>query len=87
MPACGIPDNGGHGAVFREPGPIVKNVSKSTGGRELPGRRYKIAAIERLRLEDRDDLVGTGIDDHDLLTNQNVVVTAPFRIDDDDLLR
>jgi len=85
MPACGIPDNGGHGAVFREPGPIVKNVSKNFGDRELPGRRF--AAIERLRLEDRDDLVGTGIDDNDLLTNQNVVVPAPFRVDDDDLLR
>jgi len=87
MPACGIPDNGGPGSDVPGTGTNCEKCFKKFGGRELPGRRYKIAAIERLSLEDRDDLVGTWIDDHDLLTNQNVVVPAPFRIDDDDLLR
>ena len=86
MPACGISNNEGRGAVFPEPASIVKNF-KNVGGREVPGRRYKIAALESLRLDDCNNLVGARIDDHNLLTNQNVVVAAPFRIDDDDLLR
>ncbi len=57
-----------------------------SSGREVPGRRYKIAA-ERLRLEDSDNLVRAWINDHDLVTDQNVVVTAPLRINHDDLLR
>src|SRR5262245_41334995 len=51
----------------------------------VPGRRYKIAAIERLRLDDRDNLMGAWIDDHDLLTNQDIVVATPLRINHDDL--
>ena len=89
MPACGIRNNGARGAVFPEPASIVKNIFKNrrNGGRGVPGRRYKIAALESLRLDDCNNLVGARIDDHNLLTNQNVVVAAPFRIDDDDLLR
>src|SRR6516162_5744692 len=52
----------------------------------VPGRRYRIATIEGLRLDDSDNLMGAWIDDHDLLTNQDVVVATPLRIDHDDLL-
>jgi len=85
MPSCGISDNEGSGTVFPEPAAIVKNVSKMSAA-GVPGRRYKIAADERLRLDDGDNLVGAWIDDHDLLTNQDVVVATPFRINHDDLL-
>ena len=87
MPACGISNNEGQGSGVPGTGINYEKYFKNVGGREVPGRRYKIAALESLRLDDCNNLVGARIDDHNLLTNQNVVVAAPFRIDDDDLLR
>ena len=85
MPAFGNSDNQGNGTVFPEPGAIVRNVSKmSAAGSSRPP--VQDCRLERLRLDDSDDLVGAWIDDHDLLTNQNVVVTTPFWINHDDLL-
>lgn len=83
MPACGIRDNGSRGIVFPEPGPV----SKKRSGREVPGRRLQIVAIKQLRFDDSDDLMRSWINDHDLLTHQDVVITAPLRIDHDHLLR
>src|SRR5579883_1465485 len=40
-----------------------------------------------LHVENGDDLVGIGIDDHDLLANQDEVVAAPLGIDIDNLRR
>ena len=87
MPACGISNNEGQGSGVPGTGVNCEKYFKNVGGREVPGRRYKIAALERLRLDDCDNLVRARIDDHDLLTDQNVVIATPFRIDDDDLLR
>ena len=55
---------------------------KQTAGK-VPGRRLKIIVFENLRLDDCDDLMRTRIDDHDLITHENVVVAAPIRIDRD----
>src|SRR5262245_13590576 len=52
-----------------------------------PGRRHTVIAIEKLRLNDSDNLVRAWINDHDLVTHQDVIISTPFRIDDDHLLR
>ena len=87
MPACGISNNEGQGSGVPGTGVNCEKYFKNVGGREVPGRRDKICARESLRHDDCNNLVGARIDDNNLLTNQNVVVATPFRIDDDDLLR
>src|SRR5262249_33756093 len=85
MPACGISDNEGSRSVFPEPAAIVKNVSKmSAAGSSRPP--VQDCRVERLRLDDRYNLMRAGIDDHDLLADQDVVIATPFRIDHEDLL-
>ena len=85
MPACGIWTTEAAKGRSRTSGNCEK-CFKNVGGREFPAAGTRLPP-ERLRLDDGDDLVGAWIDDHDLLTNQNVVVTTPLRINHEDLLR
>ena len=87
MPACGISNNEGQGSGVPGTGINCEKYFKNVGGREGSGRRDKNSARESLSHKYLKKKVGARIDDHNLLTNQNVVVAAPFRIDDDDLLR
>src|SRR4029453_17264170 len=52
-----------------------------------PGRRHTVIATERLRLNDSDNLVRARINDYDLITHQDVIISTPLRIDDDHFLR
>ncbi len=65
---------------------------KSFKTRRLNGKRPgKFPAAREcrfvLRFDNSDDLVGTRINNHDLIADQDVVVTAPLWIDHDHLLR
>src|SRR5882757_8278873 len=55
------------------------------------GRAFQPAPIltkhELSGLQNRHDLVGVRIDDHDLLLDQDKLISSPFRIDRDDSLR
>ena len=84
-------------------GPIADNVPilvneignhfRALAKRQRPGKipaadsLFTVIAIQRLRLDDGDDLVCARIDDHDLVTHQDVIVAAPLGINHDHLLR
>jgi hypothetical protein len=74
---------GGIGVDTRHPG----TTEGKGNGRESSRPSAQDHRYENLRLDNRDDLMRTRIDDHDLITHEDVIVTTPFRVNRDDLDR
>src|SRR5262249_39384500 len=66
---------------------ILNTVTKRQRPGLLPAAGTRIIATERLRLNDSDNLVRARINDYNLITDQDVIISTPFRIDHDHFLR